>query len=444
MTSTGTATNRPASNSGTRAFPPSWLSWTIWGISALFYLGVFFLRAAPAVMTAELMRDFGIGAASLGNLSAFYFYFYVAMQIPVGALTNSWGARKLLVVGAISAALGQFLFGSTSNFALACVGRAIIGGSTAVGWLVLLRLAAHWFPSKRFAMVSGLGLFFGNLGALFAQVPLRLGVEYFGWRGTALVSSALILTIGILAWFVVRDDPNEKGLESYAPASLKEHSKINVGDMWNGLKSVFAIRNTWLILLAQGGMVGPIMTFTGLWGAPFLKARFGLEPKAAATISSIMIICWAVASPVFGGFSDKIGKRKPAYLIGSLICAVGWITMIYATSLSLTVFTIVAAITSFATGCVIIAFAYGRESVPSQHMGTVTATTNIGNMLGNVLLQPGIGMLLDRNWTGLMAKGAKLYSVEAYQTGFILIVGWSLLSCVLIILTRETNCKSAA
>ena len=65
---------------------------------------MFFLRAAPAVMTAELMRDFGIGAASLGNLSAFYFYFYVAMQIPVGVLTNSWGPRKLLVCGAISAA----------------------------------------------------------------------------------------------------------------------------------------------------------------------------------------------------------------------------------------------------------------------------------------------------------------------------------------------------
>ncbi len=392
MTSTGTATN-----SGTRAYPPSWLSWSVWGIGAVFYLAVFFLRAAPAVMTAELMRDFGIGAASLGNLSAVYFYFYVAMQIPVGALTNSWGPRKLLVWGAISAAIGQFLFGATTNFALACVGRAIIGGSTAVGWLVILRLAAHWFPNRRFAMVSGLGLFFGNLGALFAQVPLRLGVEYFGWRGTAIASSAMILGIGILAWIIVRDDPAEKGLESYASAALQKHDRTTLGGMFSSVRSVFAIRNTWLILIAQGGMVGPIMTFTGLWGAPFLKARFGLEPKAAATVCSIMIICWAVASPVFGGFSDRIGKRKPAYLIGSMICAVGWIVMIYATGLPLAVFTVVAAITSFATGCVIIAFAYGRESVPARHMGTVTATTNIGNMLGNVLLQPGIGMLLDRS-----------------------------------------------
>jgi sugar phosphate permease len=415
----------------------------VWGVGAVFYLAAFFLRAAPAVMTAELMRDFGIGAASLGNLSAFYFYFYVAMQIPVGALTNSWGPRKLLIAGAISAALGQFLFGATSSFALACVGRAIIGGATAVGWLVILRLAAHWFPSKKFAMVSGLGLFFGNLGALFAQVPLRLGVEYFGWRGTALCSSALILGIGILAWIVVRDDPEQKGLLSYAPAALRRHEKATLKGIFTGLRSVFGFRNTWLILLAQGGMVGPIMTFTGLWGAPFLKARFGLDPRAAASISSIMIVCWAVASPVFGGLSDKIGRRKPAYLAGSMICAAGWIAMIYVNSLSVAAFTAIAAVTSFATGCVVIAFAYGRESVPARDMGTVTATTNIGNMLGNVLLQPGIGILLDRNWTGLLAKGARVYSAEAYRTGFILVVGWSLLSCVFIALTRETRCRQS-
>jgi sugar phosphate permease len=439
---TGPAVQAP--NGASKPHPAAWLCWCVWGIGAIFYLAVFFLRAAPAVMTTELMRDFGIGAARLGNLSAFYFYFYVAMQIPVGALTNSWGPRKLLVTGAVLAAAGQFLFGATSNFAVACAGRAIIGGSTAVGWLVVLRLAAHWFPNRRFGSISGLGLLFGNLGALFAQVPLRLAVEYFGWRGTALGSAAVILGIGLLAWIVVRDDPSQKNLESYAPSALRIHDKATLSGILKGLRSVFLFRNTWLILVAQGGMVGPIMTFTGLWGAPYLRARFGLEPRAAATICSVMIICWAAASPVFGGFSDRIGKRKAPYLFGSLTCAFGWILMIYAKGLPLSAFTAVAAVTSFATGCVIIGFAYGRESVPAQHMGTVTATTNIGNMLGNVLLQPGIGMLLDRNWSGAMFHGARVYSPAAYQAGFLPIAAWALLSCILISLTRETQCRQSA
>src|SRR5579862_6405582 len=85
------------------AFPPAAMSWVVWGFSAIFYLGVFFLRSTPAVMTSELMRDFHVGGAGLGNLSAFYFYAYVAMQIPVGVLTSSLGARKLLTLGAVTA-----------------------------------------------------------------------------------------------------------------------------------------------------------------------------------------------------------------------------------------------------------------------------------------------------------------------------------------------------
>src|SRR6185369_3318499 len=108
--------------------PPGWRSWLVWGIAALFYLTGFYQRVSPAVMTTELMRDFHLGAKSLGSLSGFYFYFYVAMQVPVGVLIDSWGARKLLFWGALSAAAGTFLFGATSNFALACLGRAIVGG----------------------------------------------------------------------------------------------------------------------------------------------------------------------------------------------------------------------------------------------------------------------------------------------------------------------------
>lgn len=432
------------SSTTTRPYPPTWLAWSVWGTAAVFYLAVFFLRAAPAVMTSELMRDFHIGAASLGNLSAFYFYFYVAMQIPIGTLTGTWGPRKLLVCGALLAASGQFLFGTTDHLAIACAGRAIIGGSTAVGWLVTLRLAAHWFPQNRFGMVSGLGLLFGNLGALFAQVPLRVAVEHFGWRGTAVGSAAAIFGLGLLAWILVRDDPGQRNLQSYAPPELRNQEKATLKGIFHSMRSVFSCRNTWLILIAQGGMVGPIMTFTGLWGPPFLKARFGLDTKAAATICSIMIVFWAAASPVFGAFSDKIGKRKPPYLIGSLVCALGWIAMFYVRELPLAAFTVVAALTSFATGCVIIAFAYGRESVPAQHMGTSTACTNIGNMLGNVLLQPGIGLLLDRNWSGAMVNGSRVYTAAAYQAGFVPIIAWALLSSAAIMLTAETRCRQSA
>jgi hypothetical protein len=53
--------------------PPLALAWLIWGIGAVLYFVSFYQRVAPAVITNELSTAFGLTAAGLGNLSAFYF-----------------------------------------------------------------------------------------------------------------------------------------------------------------------------------------------------------------------------------------------------------------------------------------------------------------------------------------------------------------------------------
>jgi MFS family permease len=366
------------------------------------------------------------------------------MQIPTGILVDTWGARRLLIAGSVSAAAGTLLFGATDSYLLACVGRALVGGATAVGWLVLLKLATHWFPARRFAMLSGLGLFFGNLGALGAQVPLRLALEHFGWRAVVIGSSGAILTVCILAWVLVYNDPAERHFTSFAPPVLRQRERTTIASILSGFRRVFRYRNTWLIFFAQGATVGSILAFTGLWGAPFLKARYLLTPSEAAAVCSVMIVCWAVASPLSGALSDRIGRRKPVYWGGAIATTLGWAALFYTPALPLPAFIAIAALTSFASGAVVLGFAYSKESVPVQFLGTISGATNIGNMIGPMLLQPGIGRVLDRQWTGQMAAGVRVYGVEQFQSAFLLIVGWCVLACVLIAFTKETHCKPAA
>ncbi|HTZ72962.1 MAG TPA: MFS transporter [Candidatus Aquilonibacter sp.] len=421
--------------------PPLHLAWLIWGIGALFYLSGYYLRVSPAVMTTELMRSFQTNAAGLGTLSGIFFYLYVIMQVPTGVLVDSWGPRKLLTWAGLLAAAGTFLFGATSNFDLACAGRAIVGGATAVEWLVLLKIGAHWFPRRRFSMLAGLGLFFGNIGALTAQVPLRLMIVHFGWRAVIIGSGAVVLLFAALAWAFVKDDPSDAGFATYASTAAEQSGKVKAADLWKGFLKIFGYRNTWLIFFAQGGFVGPMIAFTGLWAVPFLTVRFGLKPTIAAAVSSVMIICWAVASPICGDLSDRIGRRKPIYLAGGLISTVGWFVMFFVNGLPLAAFIPIAAITSFSCGAVILGFAYCRESVPTQYSGASNATVNIGNMVGAAILEPAIGWVLDKEWSGKIAGGVHVYGLHAYQMGLLLIVGWSAIALVLLTFTKETYCK---
>ena len=409
----------------------------------MFYLTGFYQRVSPAVMTDELMRAFHIGAAGLGSLSAFYYYSYLVMQIPTGVLIDSWGPRKLLMTGSIAASAGTFLFAATDDYALACLGRLLIGAATAVGWVTLLTLTTHWFPPRRFAMLSGLGLLFGNLGALFAQVPLRLAIQHFGWRPVVITSAVGVLLIGALALLFVKNDPADVGYATFAQRH-EVGSTATLLDRLRGFTRIFRFRNTWLIFLSQGGIVGSILSFTGLWGSPFLRARYGLQQTTAAEVCSVMIVCWAVSSPLCGALSDRVGRRKPLYVGGCAAAGLGWALLFYLPHLPLAGFIAIAALTSVASGAVVIGFAFAKESVPSHYMGTISGTVNIGNMLGPTLLQPAMGALLDRNWTGALSKGVHVYDVHAFHAAFALMVGWLCVSTVLLSLTRETHCGQSA
>jgi len=421
-----------------KQYPPAYLSWLIWGLGAAFYLSGFYQRVAPAVMTDYLMADFHIGAAALGNLSAFYFYSYVAMQIPTGILADSWGPKKLLTAGAFTACLGAFLFAAAPAIILANVGRLLIGGAVGVAWVAVLKLSMHWFPPRRFAMTTGLGLFCGVAGAVSAGVPLRIMVDHFGWRPVMLASAGVSLAIAVALWMVVKDDPSERGYSSFIPPV---HIRPDASrSLFAGLWRVFDYKNTWLLSIAPSGMAGPVLAFSGLWGVPFLSTHYGLSPAKSAALTSVLLIAWAFGGPVLGAMSDRIGRRKPLYVAGCFVACAGWSLILFMPQWPVWVLSVLVSIVGFASGAMIIGFAFVKESVPPSLTGTVSGVCNMGVMIGPMVLQPVMGWVLDRNWNGMMEGGVKVYQLGAYQSAFSLMMIGSILSAVLICFTTETHC----
>ncbi len=422
-------------------YPPLWLAWSVWAVGMTLYLVGFFQRVAPAVMTSELMATFGISASGLGGLSASYYYSYVIMQIPTGVLADSWGPRKLLTAGGMVAAAGMILFSLAPDFLWANIGRALIGGSVAVGYVVLLKLSSRWLPPRFYALAAGLALFFGVLGAVIAGVPLRLLIDIFGWRDSLLASGLITFAGAWLAWGIVRDDPQAKGYRSYAAPEAPDSRPARSSGAFSGLGTIFRFRNTWLLFLAPGGVVGSILTFAGLWGVPYLKAQYHLDPAKGAAVCSLMMIFWAVGGPVLGGLSDRLGRRKPLYLIGCLVNSAGWGLIIFVPNLSFGVFLLLVAVVGFSGGAVIIGFAFSKESVPPHLAGTIGGVINTGQMIAAPILQPVIGWILDLTWKGSWIQGARVYEVDSFKIGFTVMLAWSLLSCVMVSLTRETHCR---
>ena len=420
--------------------PPMHLAWVVWGLGAIFYLMGFFQRVAPAVITSELMKEFDINAAALGNLSAFYFYSYMAMQIPTGILSDTLGPRRLLAAGALVAAVGTLMFALAHSFALAGIGRFLIGASVAVAFVGMLKLANHWFPPHYFAMVSGVALFCGIIGGVSAGTPLRLLVDAFGWRQVIFVSALVTFLIAAAIWIIVRDDPSEKGYTSPNRLSGSMGGKARKGVI-DGIMQVFRHRNTWLLLMIPGGLCGSVLAFSGLWGVPYFTTHYCLSASKAAALTSSLLVAWAVGGPIFGALSDRIGRRKPLYLIGHVVAILAWFPILFIPNLPFGLLIVLLLTSGFFSGCIIISFAFAKESVPSHLAGTISGVTNMGVILGVTLLQPTIGWMLDRFWSGDTMEGVRIYGIPAYQAGFSLMIAWSALAFILLFFTRETHCR---
>ncbi|MCP3867303.1 MAG: MFS transporter [Gammaproteobacteria bacterium] len=424
-------------------YPPLRLSWSVWGLGAMLYLIGFYQRVAPGVITTELMSDFSLGAAALGNLSAFYFYSYVAMQVPTGVLADHWGPRRLLTLGAAIAGLGTLVFALAPDIVWAGMGRLMVGGSVAVAFVGMLKLAGHWLPSRHYALASGMALFFGIIGAVFAGVPLRLLVDSFGWRPIMFGSALVTFVVAVGIWLLVRDDPVDKGYASHATVH-EDSGQQESGGVLAGIRKVLQYRNTWLLYLIPGGVVGTALTFAGLWGVPFLTTHYAMENTLAAGICSSLLVAWAVGGPVFGWLSDHLGHRKPLYVIGCVVQLLGWSVVVMVPGLDLWLLVGLLVLVGFFSGNMIIGFAFARESAPARLAGTVSGVVNMGVMMGPMLLQPAVGWMLDFGWQGEMADGVRVYDLEAYRNGFRLMLGWLSLSLLLILFTRETHCRQQA
>ena len=420
-----------------KSYGPLWLAWLMWGLVAALYCIGYFQRMAPAVIADDLMRDFHLGGALLGNLSAMYFYAYAAMQIPTGLLVDQIGARKLASIACLTAAAGILIFSFGGSLWLAYIGRFMVGASVAVAWVTCMKLTGHWFPANRFATVTGVALLLGNLGGIMAGVPLALGVDLFGWRIMMGISGFLTLGLAIVTWLALRDDPSDYGYRSHAHMDVQNHGSLPVV---KALKSVLSRRDTWLLFFGGGLSISPVLVFAGLWGVPYLTQIYGLETSQAALMTSTMLLSLAVSGPISGAISDRLGRRKLPYLIGTILTTTFWAIFLFVKLPYLMLFPLMAAI-GLTSGAMIIGFATAREV---NHPGAAGAVGGVVNMsvLGIAsIMQPLLGKILDSHWQGGMVDGARVYNEAAYNAAFSWLVVSAALSIIMIFFSRETYCR---
>ncbi|MEX2534288.1 MAG: MFS transporter [Trueperaceae bacterium] len=402
-------------------------SYFIFFVFVIAYFFSYFYRSANAVIADDLSRDLGLAPAELGLMTSLFFLSFAAVQVPLGAALDRFGARFVTSGLMLAAVLGSLLFAVAQSFIVLAIGRALMGLGMAGVLMGSLKAFSGWFPPRKFATISGLFLGVGSLGALAAATPLAAFNEAVGWRPVFLGGALLVFAAASAIALFGRPAPGAS-------------ARTRADDEPSSLGQIFASSTFWRIGLLAFTVTGSMFAYQGLWAGPYLVDRIGLPPIATGNLLLLMGVGVSGGYMIIGWLADQLGLAK--------VTAGGAIGLVFV-QLVLAFFPVDAPsgvlagfflMFGFFGAFSVLFFALIRLAFPLNMTGRAITAVNFLGMVGSALLQWFLGVII-----GLFAvTESGSYPPQAYNTALLVTSALIVLSVIYFWpLLRDTSQSSS-
>lgn len=374
-------------------------------VGAFFYCYEFVLRIIPGTLQSELSVAFGhVSATTFGALSAFYYFAYSPMQLPVGMLMDRFGPWRLLTFACLCCTIGSWMFMDTSALSIAESGRFLVGFGSSFAFVGVLSLTIHWLPRRYFSLVVGLVTTLAMIGLMFGAVKITDISETLGWRHVLNLTVIIGAILSVIVFAIVRDSPQGHVAQKYP-----------LPEFFHNVVKVLVSPQIWLIGFVGACLYTSLSVFGELWGQTYLEKAHHLTKVDAAKAMAMLFMGWAVGAPVAGYFSDTTGKRVLPLAIGALGALICICFILYYPNLSYRMLTSLLFLYGVFSGTEIIVFIMGKENSGAKLSGTAFAAVNMIVTLGGAVFQPLVGKLLDTFGDSFVSGNEHVYTVLDYQ-----------------------------
>jgi MFS family permease len=359
------------------------------------------VRTIPAIAADVLMRDLGIGAEALAQLTGVFPLAFAAVMIPVGIALDRHGVKRvslcLLTVGGCGAILAALATGPWSML----LAQVVLGAGCSGMLMCPITFAARALSAPRFATWSGIIQAVGNSGMLLSASPLALLIEATDWRA-GYWSTALLAAVAfaLVAAFVPGERP-----EARPSRGLLRDSADVVEMAWQPQLRAVVV----LIFASFAAVLG----LRGLWGGPWLMEAKGLPRIEAGNILLAATVALTIGPALAGALLRRFG-HAPALLAGSHLLAAGMILLLVAggpDGPASVAFGVAAMPPAWDLGLLIgfgliisfqvLAFSLVRAAVPPDQTGRALSAANLSFFLGAAVLQSLSGLMAG--WGGIAA-----------------------------------------
>ena len=378
-------------------------AWSVYAAAVAIYILAVFHRSSLGVAGLLAADRFDIAATELSVFTMVQLFVYAAMQIPVGALLDRFGPRRMLFAGVATMTVAQFAFAFAESFGMGVLARVAVGMGDAMVFIPLLRIVALWFPPVRIPMVTQLTGLLGQTGALVAATPLVAALHHWGWTPSFAVAASVGIVLGIVLLLVVRDSP-------YPDHEL---DRIKVRALARTVRHAWGTPGTKLGLWSHFSAQFGSTVFALLWGYPFLVAGQGLSPRTAGLLLMLMTVTAIVTGPIIGGFVTKYPFSRSTLILGivAAIAAVWAVVLLWPGRAPLWILVVLVVVTAVGGPGSMVGFDLARTFNPPTRVGSATGIVNVGGFVASLSTVTLIGVILD-----LVAPGGpSTYTADSFR-----------------------------
>lgn len=292
-----------------------------WAVVAAGCVGIFAClglgRFALGMLLPSMGLSLELSRSQMGWISTGNFIGYMAAVLLGGRMIGRWGARRTVVGGLALVGLSMMAVSKAGGFGQVLALYVLTGFGSGTANVPVMGLIAHWFGRRvrgRAAgfVVIGSGFAIMTAGALVPSVNAAFGAE--GWRLSWLVIGLMVLGAALIDLVVLRNHPSELGLSPVIGAAPPPGTPAPV---CAAAPTPSAKRR----ILAHLGAVYAAFGFTYVIYATFIVIALVQErgfPESTAGMFWSWIGFLSLASgPVFGGLSDRIGRRAGLMIVFS-------------------------------------------------------------------------------------------------------------------------------
>lgn len=390
-----------------------------------------YLRTCTAVIIDDLMKTFSVSAVSLGLMASAYFYAYGAMQIPVGFLTDRIGIRYTVFSFGLLGVIGSTLFAFSTNINVATLARLLTGIGTAGVWIPALKYLSIAYPPDEFATRTSIINAVGSLGMMFSALPMVLLVEKIGWRQACFLPGVIMLLLIVMTWYLMKPQTNSPGEKT-----KEEKQQKNIVSQRITTKAFYRHSSFWFFALWALIVYGVFMSFTSLWGVPYLQDFYNISKEKAGGYLMFVSVGMVVGSLFWGVLSDRFFRaRRPVMFMGTFGLLLTWAAILFLPAYP---GSFLISLLYFAIGAFSVVFIINLSCVKELFpfaAGTAMGAVNASMFVGVALFQGASGFILD-----YFLKTKTVYA--AYRSIFILYLAGLLLTLLFVIFMPETFLKN--